>query len=130
MTFSIHQGFAHEVHPERMTDYVNAAFYADVKHELEVALMYHRENSKAIDTLNSYYQHGVVPTDFTDFARVGRAVASSFHMLVGITNDSHNFVPDPMFAPGPVAVSEQPLLDPFGVKFNYADTSYEDKPWI
>jgi len=86
---SIHQGFHHEVAPERMADYVNAAFYADVKHELEVALAYHRENREAVTTLNKYYAEGVLPVDLTNIARVGRAVATPFNILVGLLNESH-----------------------------------------
>jgi len=86
---SIHQGFHHDVAPERMADYVNAAFYADVKHELEVAIAYHRENKGAVDALNKYYAEGVTPTDYTNVARVGRAVATPFNILVGLLNESH-----------------------------------------
>jgi len=84
---SIHQGFAHEVPPELMTDYVNAAFYADVRHELEVALLYHRENKAAVDALNKYLVEGHVPVDFTMIANVGRAVATPFHLLGGLLKD-------------------------------------------
>jgi len=87
---SIHQGFAHEVPPERMTDYVNPAFYADVKHELEVALAHHRENKAAVDALNRYYVDGVVPRDFTNLAKIGRAVATPFNTLTGLISESHN----------------------------------------
>jgi len=87
---SVHQGFAHEVPPERMADYVNAAFYADVKHELEVALAHHRENKSAVDALNRYYTEGVVPTDFTNVAKIGRAVATPFNILTGLISECHN----------------------------------------
>jgi len=87
---SVHQGFAHEVPPERMTDYVNAAFYADVKHELEVALAHHRENKSAVDALNRYYSEGVVPRDFTNVAKIGRAVATPFNILTGLISECHN----------------------------------------
>jgi len=84
---SVHQGFAHEVPPERMTDYVNAAFYADVKHELEVALMYHRENKQAVDALNKYIVEGHAPLDLTVLTRIGRAVVTPFHVLSGLLQD-------------------------------------------
>jgi len=84
---SIHQGFAHEVPPERMADYVNAAFYCDVQHELEVALRYHRENKAAVDALNRYYVEGVTPRDLTGVIRAGKAVAAPFKMLGGLLHD-------------------------------------------
>jgi len=87
---SIHQGFHHDIPPWHMADYVNAAFYADVKHELEVALKFHRENKQAVDALNKYYRDGIVPADFTNIARVGRAVATSFNTLVGLIHVSHH----------------------------------------
>jgi len=99
---SVHQGFAHEVPPELMTDYVNAAFYADVKHELEVALKYHRENKKAVDALNKFIVEGHVPPDFTYVAQVGRAVAKPFNSLYGLINDRTPIVPDSFVASAPV----------------------------
>jgi len=98
---SIHQGFTHEVPPERMTDYVNAAFYADVKHELEAALLYHKENSKAVDTLNNYIAKGAIPMDATVLGSIGRAVVAPFNTLTGlITEQSYDpeILGDP-FAP-------------------------------
>jgi len=90
---SIHQGFAHVVPPELMTYYVSAAFYADVKKELEIAIMYHRENSKAISALNKYIAEGVVPVDMTVVAKIGRAVAAPFTTLAGLLSsrpERHN----------------------------------------
>jgi hypothetical protein len=84
---SIHQGFAHEVPPELMADYVNAAFYCDVQHELEIALKYHRENKEAVDALNRYYVEGLTPTDLTGIARAGRAVVAPFTVLAGLLSD-------------------------------------------
>lgn len=110
---SIHQGFAHEVPPELMADYVNAAFYADVKHELEVALAYHRENKEAVRALNAYYQEGVVPLDLTSIAMVGRAVSSPFNKLVGIIKNSHYGSLNRFLGDVPYAMTVQHVPDPF-----------------
>jgi hypothetical protein len=112
---SIHQGFAHEVLPERMTDYVNAAFYADVKHELEVALMYHRENKAAVDALNRYIAEGTVPVDFTNIARVGRAVSTPFLALGGLLADSHRGQRHVLLSGMPSAMTTQKPPDPFRI---------------
>jgi hypothetical protein len=112
---SIHQGFAHEVPPERMTDYVCAAFYADVRHELEVALLYHRESKKAVDALNRYIVEGHVPIDFTLLGQVGRAVITPFHVLTGLLNHhSSNTATDLVSARSPAIVQQEPP-DPFGL---------------
>jgi len=122
---SIHQGFAHEVSPELMTDYVNAAFYADVKHELEVALMYHRENKGAVDALNRFIVEGKVPVDASILAYVGRAVATPFHTLGGLLAD-HSFEAHPDIAiTQPYAASVTVPPDPFELKlgqFQMPDT--------
>jgi hypothetical protein len=113
---SVHQGFAHEISPGLMTDYVNAAFYADVKHELEVALMYHRENKQAIDALNRYIVEGVTPVDFTILGQVGRAVSAPFTMLSGLLNErSPEIPPDIVSGLLPVVRSQLPP-DPFGIR--------------
>jgi hypothetical protein len=110
---SIHQGFAHEIAPERMADYVNAAFYADVKHELEVALAHHRDNKQAVDTLNKYYAEGIVPADYTNIAKIGRAVSSPFNALVGLLNESHNGPRHPLLGQKLHSIIEQVPPDPF-----------------
>lgn len=111
---SIHQGFAHEIPPEMMADYVNAAFYADVKHELEVALMYHRENKRAVDALNRYLVEGHVPTDLTLVATVGKAVVTPFHALVGLLADSSTSkTPTSLVASGQGGMLQQISMDPF-----------------
>jgi len=112
---SIHQGFAHEVPPERMTDYVNAAFYADVKHELNVALMYHRENKEAVDALNKYIVEGRVPTDYTGICKVGRAIVTPFYSLGGLLKSRQSEVStDLVSARSPLVTSQLPP-DPFGI---------------
>lgn len=113
---SIHQGFTHEVPPELMTDYVNAAFYADVKHELEVALMYHRENKEAIDALNAFIVEGKSPTDFTHLARLGRAVATPFHLLSGLLKDQSESTPPDIVSALPHNVKKSLPPDPFGLR--------------
>jgi len=110
---SIHQGFHHEVAPERMADYVNAAFYADVKHELEVAIAFHRENKGAVEALNKYYAEGIVPRDYTNVARVGRAVATPFNTLVGLLNDSHYGPRHELLGGRIVGITEHEPPDPF-----------------
>lgn len=60
---AIHGGGAHEVLVGRMSDYVENAFYMDVRHELEVALTYYRKNHTIVDALNCYYENGKMPTD-------------------------------------------------------------------
>jgi len=62
---SIHGGGAHEIPVASMADYVEVAFYVDVKSELNVALSYHKENAKMTTALNAYYEKGVMPRDFT-----------------------------------------------------------------
>jgi len=118
---SIHQGFAHEVSPDRMTDYVNAAFYADVKHELEVALMYHRENKEAVDALNKYIVEGRVPTDFTLLAKVGRAVATPFHTLGGLLKDHSMEISTDLVSARDSSIVSQLPPDPFGIRGRSAD---------
>lgn len=120
---SIHQGFCHDVAPERMADYVNAAFYADVKHELEVALLHHRENKAAVDALNRYYAEGIAPPDYTNFARVGRAVATPFNILVGLLNTSHNGPKHELLGGKLRGVVEQEPPDPFRGSRNDSITS-------
>jgi len=113
---SVHQGFAHEISPGLMTDYVNAAFYADVKHELEVALMYHRENKQAVDALNRYIVEGITPVDFTMLGQVGRAVSTPFTILSGLLNDrSPEIPPDIVSGLQPIVRSQLPP-DPFGIR--------------
>jgi len=111
---SIHQGFAHEVPPERMTDYVNAAFYADVRHELEVALMYHRENKDAVDALNKYIMEGHVPVDFTNVARIGRAVKTPFSVLGGLLKEQSHLLATELAGAPPMSIVSTKQVDNFG----------------
>jgi len=113
---SVHQGFAHEVSPELMTDYVNAAFYADVKHELEVALMYHRENKGAVEALNRFIVEGKAPVDATVLGYVGRAVASPFHALGGLLKDRSFDTPPDIAVTQMMSVVAQIPPDPFKLR--------------
>jgi len=113
---SVHQGFAHEVSPELMTDYVNAAFYADVKHELEVALMYHRENKGAVEALNRFIVEGKAPVDATVLGYVGRAVASPFHALGGLLKDRSFDTPPNIAVTQMMSVVAQIPPDPFKLR--------------
>jgi len=118
---SVHQGFAHEVPPELMTDYVNAAFYADVHHELEVALMYHRENRQAVDALNKFIVEGRVPMDFTAIGEIGRAVATPFHILTGLLKSPSREDNDMLVSTQPMSVVSQIPPDPFGIRRGKSD---------
>jgi len=113
---SIHQGFCHEVLPELMTDYVSAAFYADVRHELEVALMYHRENRHAIDALNKFIVEGRTPADLSVLANVGRAVATPFHTLAGLLTSPSRKTGDALVSTQPSSIVSQIPPDPFGIR--------------
>jgi len=62
---SIHGGGAHEIPIAAMADYVEVAFYVDVRAELDVALSFHKENHVMLKALNSYYDEGTMPIDFT-----------------------------------------------------------------
>jgi len=62
---AIHGGGAHEIPVASMTDYVELAFYVDMRDELEVALSFHKENHVMVNALNKYYESGKMPTDFT-----------------------------------------------------------------
>jgi len=110
---SIHQGFTHEVAPELMTDYVNAAFYADVKHELDIALMYHRENRGAVEALNRFIVEGKAPVDLTILGYVGRAVATPFHALGGLLKDRSLEVAPNILVTQPLSSTVQIPPDPF-----------------
>jgi len=112
---SVHQGYSHEVPPELMTDYVNAAFYADVKHELEVALAYHKENKQAIDALNRFISEGKAPVDFTIIANVGRAVVKPFQSLSGLIKDRQPIVQDSQLLRGPGVRYAAPPTNPFRI---------------
>lgn len=71
---SIHGGGAHEVDICQLQDYVNAAFYMDVAHELEVALAFHKKNAEMVKMLNSFYDDGKMPNDISIATKVASYV--------------------------------------------------------
>jgi len=72
---SIHGGGCSEIPVASMSNYVEVAFYVDVKSELDVALSFHRDNIKMTAALNKYYGDGQLPRDFT--AITGAAIVSA-----------------------------------------------------
>jgi len=68
---AIHGGGAHEVLVGRMSDYVENAFYCDVRHELEVAMSYWRRNHVVTEALTTYYETGKMPLDV---AKIQKAI--------------------------------------------------------
>jgi hypothetical protein len=65
-----HGGGAHEINMGTLCDYVNAAFYVDVRKELETAIAFHKANSVMVNHLNSYYETGKMPTDLTTVTKI------------------------------------------------------------
>lgn len=59
---SIHGGKSHEIEVADISDYVECAFYMDLRHELEVALSYHRENATLVEAFNKWVEQGKAPT--------------------------------------------------------------------
>lgn len=85
---SIHGGGCHEINVGRLSDYVEAAFYVDARHELEVAMSYARENATVVELLNKYYETGAVPLDLAKVqkaVRTGVKIAKSAGTGVAIT---------------------------------------------
>jgi len=62
---SIHGGGARDIPVATMHTYVEAAFYVDVRAEVDCAISMHRDNVKLVRTLNDYYDKGAMPTDYT-----------------------------------------------------------------
>lgn len=58
---SLHGGDTHEVRCADLMDYVEAAFYMDIRHELEIALTYHRKNHTLVQAINAYMEKGEMP---------------------------------------------------------------------
>jgi len=75
---AIHGGGAHEINVARISDYVEASFYVDARHELEVALSYMRENATVVEALNAYYETGTIPMDL---AKVQKAVSTGIKVV-------------------------------------------------
>jgi len=112
---SIHQGFYHKVAPEDMSLYVEAAFYADVQKELETALKFHRENRKAVETLNAWIIEGRTPVDLTVLANIGKAVALPFTTLSGLLNSRSCRIECEFVSTAPVRATLRAPPDPFGL---------------
>lgn len=113
---SIHQGFAHEVPPEKMSLYVEAAFHADVQAELEVAIKYHRENKKAVDALNAYKLEGKIPMDLTILKDIGKAVALPFTTLTGLLSVQSREFSCEFVSTQPARATHCPVPDPFNLR--------------
>jgi hypothetical protein len=73
---AIHGGGAHEIAVGSMADYVEAAFYMDVRQELQCALAHFKENAAMVMALNNYYEKGALPKDFTIPVRVVQLVSA------------------------------------------------------
>jgi len=58
---SMHGGHVHDIDVATIDDYVEAAFHMDLRHELEVAISYHRENKAMIQAFNEYMEKGKLP---------------------------------------------------------------------
>jgi len=72
---SIHGGGCSNIPVASMTDYVEVAFYVDMRSELDIALSFHKENARMTVVLNKYYSEGQLPRDFS--AITGAAVVSA-----------------------------------------------------
>jgi len=75
---SIHGGGAHEIPVASMTDYVEVAFYVDVRAELDATLSFHRDNAKMVGALNDYYEKGQLPKDMTVLTGVAVVTSRTF----------------------------------------------------
>jgi hypothetical protein len=67
---SIHGGGPSNINVACISDYVHAAFYIDVRKELETAIAFHKANKDMVAVLNEYYASGTMPKDFTGITRV------------------------------------------------------------
>jgi hypothetical protein len=85
---SIHGGGAHEIPVASMADYVEVAFYVDVKSELDAALSFHKDNQVMMGALNKYYEKGELPKDLTAITGVAMLSAKTFSdAAIGIINN-------------------------------------------
>jgi hypothetical protein len=73
---SIHGGGAHEIQVAVLSDYVEAAFYMDVRHEVEVAITHYKKNQELVAALNAYMEKGEMPTSFVKTMKVVHSVTS------------------------------------------------------
>jgi hypothetical protein len=71
---SIHGGEYHDVRVADLCDYVESAFYMDVRHELEIAVSHHRKNHNLVKALNAYMEKGEMPTSVILPAKVVHSI--------------------------------------------------------
>lgn len=74
---SIHGGGAHEIHVGELCDYVEAAFYMDIRHELEIAITHWRNNATMVSALNAYMEKGEMPKSVILPSKVVHAIGST-----------------------------------------------------
>jgi len=98
---SIHGGGAHDVNLGDFIDYVHASFYVDVRHELESAISFQKQNAVMVKALNAYYEQGTVPTDFVQLTKCVVKSASVIAPLVSSAVSSAT----PLVVSGAEAVS-------------------------
>lgn len=79
---SVHAGYFHAVPAEQMVDYVNTAFYMDIKHELESAIYFETKYAGHRDALNEYYEKGTLPAHLYSFNEVKQTVAATVSSVV------------------------------------------------
>jgi hypothetical protein len=79
---SVHSGHYHQVPAEMMVDYVNTAFYMDIKHELESAIIFESRYAAQRDALNEYYEKGTLPTHIYSLGELSQAVAGTVASVV------------------------------------------------
>jgi len=75
---SVHSGYYHKIPAHMMVDYVNTAFYMDIKHELESAIYFEQKYSVMKIALNEWYEKGTLPTHIYTPVEAVKAVANKF----------------------------------------------------
>jgi hypothetical protein len=75
---SIHGGGAHGIPVASMSDYVEVSFYVDARSELDAAISFHKDNANIVSALNTYYEKGVTPKDFSLVARATITTGKTF----------------------------------------------------
>jgi len=87
---SVHSGVYHKIPPEQMTDYVNTAFYMDIKHEIESAIYFETKYAIQRQALNDYYEKGTLPTHIYTPAEI---VKTAVDVKLGVKNLAARFYP-------------------------------------
>jgi hypothetical protein len=62
---AIHGGGASDIPVASMHQYCAVAFYVDQRQELDTALSFYKDNAAITTALNSYYEEGKTPRDYT-----------------------------------------------------------------